>query len=145
MADEIIMCEDELSLTYKQAVIAGLNHHAFQKKGLGDTNGSFSLVIIDHDDTLLAGLQAYHYYGCCHIDLLYVKENIRGKGYGSRLLHKAEEIASERHCLFMSLNTMDFEARPFYEKYGYAVDFVREGFEKGAVMYGMRKTIAERK
>jgi GNAT superfamily N-acetyltransferase len=139
--DYKIIIEHELAPQHKKALIEGLNHHAFQKKGLGKDNGSFSLVILDNNDNFLGGLQAYHYYGCCDINLLFVTEEERGKDYGSLLMQKAEEIARERHCLFITLNTMDFEARPFYEKHGFNLEFVREGFQKGSVMYYMRKEI----
>ena len=58
-----------------------------------------------------------------------------------QLMQKAEEIARKRDCLFMTVNTMDFEARPFYEKHGYTVEFTRSGFEKNSVMYFLRKAL----
>lgn len=66
---------------------------------------------------------------------------MRGNGYASKLIQKAENLARMRGCLFMAVNTMDFEARPFYEKHGFKVEFVREGFEKGAEMFFLRKEL----
>ncbi len=84
-----IIYNSELEASHKKELVEGLNQHAFQQKGLGQKNGAFSFAIVDADNKFLAGLQAYSYYGCCHIDLLYVQEMERGKGYGSVLLHQA--------------------------------------------------------
>ena len=136
-----IRYQDELSAEHKLAIIEGLNNNAYQQKELGNNNGSFSFCIEDNDNKLLAGVSGFHYYGCFYVDLLFVEESVRGKGYGGHLMQKAEELAIERDCLFMAVNTMDFEAKPFYEKLGFEVEFVREGFEKESKMYFLRKEL----
>lgn len=135
------MYQDELTPAHKKIIIEGLNSNAYLKKELGKNNGSFSFSIENDSGEFEAGISGFHYYGCFYIDLLFVKESARGKGYGSKLMQKVENLARERGCLFMAVNTMDFEGKPFYEKHGYKVEFIREGFEKGSVMYYMRKTI----
>ena len=35
-----------------------------------------------------------------------------------------------RGCTFATVNTMDWEALPFYQKLGYEVECIRDGFEK---------------
>lgn len=136
-----IVYQDELSPSHKKMIIDGLNHNAYAKKELGKNNGSFSFAIESSNGEFEAGISGFHYYGCFYIDLLFVAEKARGKGYGSKLMEKAENLAKERGCLFMAVNTMDFEAKPFYTKHGFEVEFIREGFEKGAVMYYMRKPL----
>lgn len=141
MANINIIYKDELHPSHKKVIIDGLNHNAYKKKGLGKNNASFSFVIENDKGKFEAGISGFHYYGCFYIDLLFVAEKARGKGYGSKLMQKAEDLARERKCLFMAVNTMDFEAKPFYEKHGFIIEFTREGFEKGAVMYYMRKPL----
>ena len=136
-----IIYQDELSPEHKKVIIDGLNHNSYIQKELGENNGSFSFVIERANGEFEAGLSGFHYYGCCYIDLLFVNESVRGKGYASQLIQKAEALARERNCLFMAVNTMDFEARPFYEKHGFVVEFVREGFEKDSKMYFLRKEL----
>ena len=140
MKTPTIIYQDELPHHYRQEVTDGLNEHAYQKKKIGKNNGSFAFIMHDNS-TLLAAVEGYNYYGCLEIDLLFVKQELRHKGLGSMLMQKCEVLAKERACHFMVLYTMDFEARPFYEKHGFTVEFVREGFEGESVMYCMRKNL----
>jgi ribosomal protein S18 acetylase RimI-like enzyme len=141
MESVTVVYTDSLSQQHKAAVVDGLNNYALKKKGVGKDNGSFSFVILDGNNKFLAGVTGYNYFGCCYIDLLCVDEDSRDKGYGSLLIKKVEDLGRKRNCLFMALNTMDFEARPFYEKHGYQVEFTREGFEQDSVQYYMRKAL----
>jgi ribosomal protein S18 acetylase RimI-like enzyme len=58
-----------------------------------------------------------------------------------KLIHAAEELALERKSTFMTVSTMDWEALPFYQKIGYEIEFVREGFEKDSKMFFLRKNL----
>lgn len=53
----------------------------------------------------------------------------------------SEKIARERKCTFATVNTMDWEALPFYQKLGYSIEFVREGYDKASKMYLLRKEL----
>jgi GNAT superfamily N-acetyltransferase len=67
------------------------------------------------------GLWGVSYYDWLFIDLLVVPEALRGQGLGTRLLRQAEEIARARNCIGMWLDTFSFQARPFYERFGFRV------------------------
>ena len=54
-----------------------------------------------------------------YVDLLVVPEEFRGRGIGTELLRKAEEIARKRDCIALWLNTGTFQAPGFYEKRGF--------------------------
>ena len=66
---------------------------------------------------------------------------VRGEGYGEQLLMKAEDFGREKNCSFSTLDTMDFEAKDFYVKFGYEVEFERKGFDKDSTMYMLRKQL----
>jgi ribosomal protein S18 acetylase RimI-like enzyme len=65
------------------------------------------------------GLRGQTYWSWCSIDVLAVAEPYRGRGIGSRLLAKAEEIARARGCLGVRLDTVSFQAPDFYRRHGY--------------------------
>lgn len=139
--ENIIYC-DELSDKNKKKALTILRKNANEKADfIAKNNGSFAFVFEDDNKNAQAFIEGYCYYSCCYIDLLATEEYARNKGYASQLIQKAENLAKERGCLFMAVNTMDFEARPFYEKHGFKVEFVREGFEKKSKMYFLRKAL----
>lgn len=56
-----------------------------------------------------------------YISLLAINKNYRGKSYGAQLLKKAETFAIESGSSLITINTQDYQAKTFYEKYGYQV------------------------
>jgi GNAT superfamily N-acetyltransferase len=79
--------------------------------------------------------------GWLHVELLWVAETQRGLGLGGRLLAAAEAEAARRGCRHAYLDTFAFQARPFYERRGYAVFAEQEGFPPGSRRYWMRKAL----
>ena len=77
--------------------------------------------------------------GMLYLDLLWVRPEQRGKGLGSRLLAIAEAEAKARGCNGVWLDTYDYQARPFYERHGYAVFGTLGGFANGHVRFFMSK------
>ena len=50
-----------------------------------------------------------------------VAEPFRRQGYGAKLLRAAEDEARTQGCYNAFLTTFSFQAKPFYEKFGYEV------------------------
>ena len=73
--------------------------------------------------------------------LLWVEEPHRKHGLGSMLLKTAERAAREKGCHYLCLGTLDFMARGFYEKHGYAVFTVNKDFPKGHEGWSLSKRI----
>jgi GNAT superfamily N-acetyltransferase len=72
-------------------------------------------------DDLIGGLWARSLWGSLYIDIMFVPETLRGKGVGTSLLRQAEQEAIRRGCGNMWTETYAFQARPFYEKFGFIV------------------------
>ncbi len=75
----------------------------------------------DEEGTLVGGLLGDTFWGWLAVHILWIDERYRGQGYGERLLAAAEEEARRRGCAHVQLDTLSFQARPFYEKLGYRV------------------------
>ena len=93
----------------------------------------------DEEGQIVAGLTAELYWGWMFVDDLWVHESLRGLGYGSRLLAMAETEARKRDCERAWLRTFSFQARAFYEKYGYRVVGQLDDYPPGEAFYWMRK------
>ena len=64
-----------------------------------------NLYIEDEHGRLLAGLVAETFGNWLEIEYLFVKEELREQGIGSKLLQQAESEAKNRNCRFAFVNT----------------------------------------
>jgi len=79
-------------------------------------------VIKDASENVIAGINSKMYcWNCLYIDVLWVKEEHRKYGLGSKLLNEVEKIAKERRCHIIHLDTFDFQAKDFYIRHGYEI------------------------
>ncbi|HEX9369376.1 MAG TPA: GNAT family N-acetyltransferase [Roseiflexaceae bacterium] len=123
------------------AVRAGLS--AYNRRQAGDDSFEpIDLIVRDAAGAVAGGLLGGTYWGWLVIEILWLADELRGQGWGSRLLRAAEQIAVERGCHAAHLDTMSFQARPFYERHGYAVFGVLEDLPRGHQRYFMQKRLA---
>ena len=98
-------------------------------------------MLHDQGGQLIAGLCATTVWGWLHVKELWVTESARGTDIGSQLMDAAESEALRRGCRHALLDTFDFQARPFYEKLGYAVFGELADFPLGHRRYFMQKQL----
>jgi GNAT superfamily N-acetyltransferase len=84
-----------------------------------DDERPLTVIARDSSQKIQAGLYGKSYWKWLYIEFLWISEQHRGSGLGSRLLRRAEAIARERGCLGVWLNTISFQAPGFYERHGY--------------------------
>jgi GNAT superfamily N-acetyltransferase len=123
MTDEV----DEAGIDeLRQAVIA------FNVAVTGYTDGaSLGCLLRDEDGALIAGLDGFTWGGYAMIEWLWVREELRSSGLGSRLVGAAEEEAAARGCSVVRVNTHSFQAPAFYAELGYTPIGVAEGTPRG--------------
>ncbi len=89
----------------------------YNRAHVGSENHQRLVIFLrDADGSIVAGLLGDTYWGWLSVGILWVHERLRGRGYGQRLLKAAEEEALRRGCHHAHLDTMDFQALPFYVK-----------------------------
>ncbi len=89
------------------------------------------------------GILAEVWGGWMHITYLWVDEPLRKHGLATRLLLAAEAEAQDFGCHHASVETFSFQARPFYEKFGYRVIASLEDYPPGHTFYILRKSLVE--
>ena len=98
-------------------------------------------VFLRDRDALVGGLTGHTNWGWLYVDCFWLAEELRGGGWGSRLLHAAEAAARERGCRHVRLYTYDFQAPDFYRRRGYDVFGVLDGCPPGHRLYWLRKDL----
>jgi GNAT superfamily N-acetyltransferase len=98
-----------------------------------------AIMLRDEAGEAVGGLWAKLYYDWIFVELLFVPESLRGQDLGSKLLAQVEEIAKEKACTGVWLDTFSFQAPGFYEKQGYERFGVLENYPKGLERIFFRK------
>lgn len=100
-------------------------------------------VLKDKDGNVIGGINCILFYcwNTLYIDMLWISENHRKSGHGSKLLNEVERIAREEKCTLIHLETMDFQAKDFYIKNGYEIFGELENVPNGHKRYYMRKIL----
>jgi GNAT superfamily N-acetyltransferase len=70
-----------------------------------------------------------------------VAEPFRGQGYRARLLRAAEDEAKTQGCHGVFLTTFNFQAKPFYKKFGYEVVADIPDYPKGHNHHVLKKIL----
>jgi GNAT superfamily N-acetyltransferase len=127
----------------RKQLLEGLN--LFNERAAGPYNDQpLSLAVRNHDGTLIGGLLGLSYWNMLHVDLLWVHEDHRRAGCGTALLTRAEEVAAQRGCEVIFLNTYGFQAPGFYAKRGYTAFGVLTDAPKGSETTWFAKRLAVR-
>lgn len=115
------------------------NSHFFEIKD----EPNFIISEINQYNELIGGIVCTIVGQWLEIDFLWVKDDQRGKGLGKKLLFEAEKIGMKNKCTKAFLTTMNFQAKPFYLKYGYKIVYIQKGYPLINEKYFMEKTLNE--
>ncbi|MEH7505965.1 GNAT family N-acetyltransferase [Neobacillus drentensis] len=102
---------------------------------------NISFVVKNEKEEIVGGVTATTFWHHLHVDFLWVSEEYRHEGYGSKLMKHIEEFAIEKECRLINLDTFSFQAPNFYKKLGYKVIGVSEDHPKGHNQYYLEKRL----
>jgi GNAT superfamily N-acetyltransferase len=110
----------------------------------GDTYYSpLAIFLTDERDAIMGGAFGDVWGGWLELTFLWVAEPLRGQGYGEKLLLAAEEEARMQGCQGVFLSTFSFQARPFYERFGFELFVELPDHPAGHTLYFMKKTLQD--
>jgi GNAT superfamily N-acetyltransferase len=115
-----IVLKDAVSSAERDAMIAPLVAHN-TAQGVDFTNTPFALALEDDGGNIVGGVTGYSRWSWLFLASVAVPAELRGQGWGRRLIAAAETTAAQRGCRYVWFDTYSFQARPFYEKLGYRV------------------------
>jgi GNAT superfamily N-acetyltransferase len=83
----------------------------------------------------------YGSFNWIYIGTLWVAGDVRGGGYGTRLMDLIEQAGIDNGCTNAFLNTFSFQAPEFYKKRDYIVFAELEDFPVGHSRFFLRKRL----
>ncbi|MGB0866429.1 MAG: GNAT family N-acetyltransferase [Granulosicoccaceae bacterium] len=102
----------------------------------------FAIFARNTEEDVVGGLRALAFWNYCIIELLWLAEEARGCGVGTKLVARAESHANSLGFQYMRTETLDIQARPFYEKLGYEVYGQLADCPRGHTTYCLIKKLA---
>lgn len=142
------MTEDKYQIVYVEKPeesawgIIGRGLSQFNVQQAGDTKFKRLCFVLQGDDQVIVGgaLGDLH-WEWFHLDLLWIKEELRGRGYGHLLLLRIEEEARQHGARHAFLDTFSFQAPEFYRRHGYRVFGELPDFPPGHQRYFLTKEL----
>lgn len=96
----------------------------------------------DADGTVVGGLRAVVVLYWLRVEVLWVHDQARHQGIGSRLLAEAERLAVTLGAKNAALETFEWQAPAFYAKHGYEEAARMENYIDGFYLAILRKSLS---
>lgn len=127
----------------RQVIHQGLSRFNAEASGRGRQAPIYVDLVLRDEATgkALGGLTGYVSADWLFVELLFVPEELRGKGWGRTLIAEAEKRARDMHLYGIWLDTFEFQARGFYEKCGFEVFGTVPEHPRGFSRFFMRKVL----
>jgi GNAT superfamily N-acetyltransferase len=135
-----VSVEPDASAADVEVVQRGLR--AFNVARIGDPDEEpIRIFLRDESGQVVGGLLGHIRWRWLYVAKLWISEAHRGERHGVELMAAAEALARARGCVGAYLDTFEYQARPFYEKLGYAVFGALEGYPPGYRQYHLAKRL----
>ena len=99
------------------------------------------IFLRDDAGKVVGGLLGHIRWRWLYVSKLWVDDMLRGEGHGARLLQTAEDHARDVGCIGSYLDTFEYQARPFYEKFGYVLFGTLDGYPPGYCQFFLSKRL----
>ena len=114
----------------------------YNEHKVGDDHGkNLCFVLTGPDEEIIGGVIGATYWDWLYVNLMWLKTEFRGHGYGKKMLAMAEEKARQRGATRAYLDTFSFQAPEFYVKQGYKIFGTLDNFPAGHQRYFLVKVL----
>jgi ribosomal protein S18 acetylase RimI-like enzyme len=128
------------------ADVATLNDRLYRHNAAvtGCDDGRWLTIFVrDEAGEIVAGLHGWTWGRTGFVQTLWVREDLRHRGLGTRLLAAAESEAARRGCREVHLDSHSYQAPGFYRRLGYEVIGELPGWPGSTTRIFLRKTLPD--
>jgi GNAT superfamily N-acetyltransferase len=118
----------------------GLSQHGLEATGFNEPIVRTAFVAKD-GKTFAGCVTANIIWKTLHIRFMFVEAPYRGQKLGTALLEKALEYGRANGCAVAFVDTLSFQARGFYQKLGFELEFTRTGLAHDVSLYYLKKDL----
>jgi ribosomal protein S18 acetylase RimI-like enzyme len=130
----------EKELSSQDIIGNGLNN--FNAGQIANSEAAYvNIYVKNQAGEVIGGMIGTVWLQWLNIQNLWIDEQHRGQRIGTAVMQFAEKDAREKGYLGIYLDTLSFQAKGFYEKLGYTVFGVLEGFPDGHTRYFFQKKL----
>ena len=138
---EVTLTPSQSDLATISEGIKSFNSEYLSEEVVSEPDTKFAAFVRNENGVILGGIRATAFWNYCLIELLWLSESYRGSGIGSGLINAAESFARAKGYENMRIETLSFQAKPFYEKLGYKVFGELPDYPKGHTTYCLVKKL----
>ena len=137
-SDLKIISHDKIQDSVKDFVINGLRSY---NDGFSIRNQHDFSITAEYNNEIVAAAVGESKYNWLIIQYFYVNERFRNIKVGSMLIKAVVDLAKNRKCTGIHLDTFEFQARDFYIKQGFVVFGEINDHPSGYKRYFMKMSI----
>lgn len=78
---------------------------------------------------------------CLYVDVMWLDDAYRGRGYGKLMISHAEKAGKENGCVFAHTCTFNYQSPEFYKACGYEVFAELKDYPDDVVQYFLKKKL----
>lgn len=133
---------DTITEQDQEELLQGLRAYNGQFLDFATVGGDIAVYARDDSGKMRGGLIGRRVGEWLDIKYLWVCSETRTSGLGTQLIQMAEEEAKRQGCRHSLVDTLSFQARPFYEKQGYQLKMTLDDFPyQGMQRYYLSKAL----
>jgi GNAT superfamily N-acetyltransferase len=123
----------------KRAVLAGLIR--YNDENMAKQRYRRFAISLRNKGTIVGGIVGEVWMTVLFIQLFWIEERFRGKGYGTALIGKIEEEARRFGAVRSYLDTLSVQAPDFYRACGYEAFGTIDGYPRGVRRHWFTKAL----
>ncbi|MFY9994246.1 MAG: GNAT family N-acetyltransferase [Leclercia sp.] len=137
-----LIITDTITEQDQEELLQGLRAYNGQFLDFATVGGDIAVYARDDSGKMRGGLIGRRVGEWLDIKYLWVCSETRTSGLGTQLIQMAEAEAKRQGCRHSLVDTLSFQARPFYEKQGYQLKMTLDDFPyQGMQLYYLSKAL----